>query len=116
MKNEEIMMNNVNSYQQEAIKTAIYPKDMAIIYPLIGLSGEVGEVAEKIKKVIRDKNSDFDFNDRTEIAKELGDVMWYIANLANDLGYNLEEILYLNVEKIKSRSERNVIHGNGDNR
>ena len=74
------------------------------------------EVAEKIKKTIRDNKGVFDDTRKTEIAKELGDVMWYAANLAADLGISLDEIAAINVEKIKSRQNRSSIHGNGDNR
>ncbi len=105
----------LNDYQKKALETAIYPTP--IIYPSLGLTGEAGEVADKVKKVIRDKNSDFsNENTRKEIAKEIGDVLWYCATLSNDLGFSLEEIAQMNYDKLKSRYERGKIHGSGDNR
>lgn len=106
----------LNEYQNRALATAIYPKQYKIIFPTLGLNGEAGEVAEKVKKVIRDNRSMFDDVRKKEIAKELGDVLWYIANLSNDIGYSLEEIAELNYEKVSSRKLREIIHGNGDNR
>ena len=105
-----------NEYQKAALSTAIYPQEKKIIYPLIGLAGETGEVGDKIKKEIRDRNSEFGTESRFEIAKEIGDVMWYLALLANDLGYSLDEIAHMNIEKIRSRKQRDKIHGEGDNR
>ena len=106
----------VDDYQKEAVSTAVYGEGNKIIYPTLGLCGEAGEVAEKIKKVLRDKAGVFDDERKQEIAKELGDVMWYIANIANDLGFNLETICQMNLEKLFSRRDRNKIHGEGDNR
>ena len=80
------------------------------------MCGETGEVAEKIKKIIRDKNSIFDENSKIEIMKELGDVMWYICNIATDLNVNMSDVLTMNLDKIQSRQSRNKIHGSGDNR
>ena len=77
----------------------------------LGLCGETGEVAEKVKKQVRDGV----FN-RHEVAKELGDVLWYLSNLANDIGYNLDEIADMNIEKLTSRKNRDKIKGSGDNR
>ena len=108
---------SMSEYQQLALSTAIYPKEMSIIYPTLGLCGESGEVAEKIKKWIRD-------TDRTEmnketvelLKKELGDVLWYIANLANDLGLTLNEIAKHNLNKLADRKDRNTLQGSGDTR
>lgn len=106
----------LNEYQKKALEIAIYPSP--IIYPTIGLTGEAGEVADKVKKVIRDKGGDFfaDPSTREEIMKEIGDVLWYCAALANDLGFTLEEVAETNVEKLSSRKKRGVLGGNGDNR
>mgnify|MGYP000037929382 CR=1 FL=1 len=98
-------------YQQTAVETAIYPDTHRILYPALGMAGEAGEVAEKVKKQVRDGT----FN-RHEVAKELGDVLWYLSNLANDIGYNLDEIADINIEKLTSRQDRNKIKGSGDNR
>lgn len=106
----------VNNYQKMALETAIYPKEQKIIYPTLGLTGEAGEVADKVKKVLRDNHGEFTEEKRKEIAKELGDVAWYLAVCAHDIGYTLEEICQMNYDKLKSRQQRGVIHGNGDNR
>jgi len=107
----------LNAYQKKSRKTAIYPdKDKNFIYPVLGLAGETGEVAEKIKKIIRDKGSKISQHDKKELAKELGDVLWYLANLAAELGLSLEKIAQDNLAKLKSRKKRNRLHGKGDNR
>lgn len=106
---------NLNEYQIHALETAIY--HLPIIYPTLGLTGEAGEVADKVKKVIRDKNGDFGLTEtKHAIAEEIGDVLWYCATLSHDLGYTLDEIAQMNYEKLKSRQERGKLHGNGDNR
>lgn len=107
----------LNEYQKKALETAVYPREFSIIYPALGLSGEAGEVADKVKKIIRDNNADFsDEEKRKAIAMEVGDVCWYIATLANDLGYTLEEICEMNYAKLKSRQQRHMLNGSGDNR
>ena len=106
----------LNEYQAGARRTAIYPASRAIIYPTLGLTGEAGEVADKVKKVIRDNNDEFNDERRNQIALELGDVMWYAASLAHDLGYSLEEICQMNLDKLASRMQRDQIHGSGDER
>lgn len=103
-------------YQRKAVATAIYGAGNRVVYPTLGLCGEAGEVAEKIKKVIRDKEGVFLVEDKEQIKKELGDVLWYIANIANDLFINMDDIAKGNIEKLNSRKERGVIHGSGDNR
>ena len=82
----------------------------------MGLAGETGEIAEKIKKVIRDKGGKINLRDKKELSKELGDVLWYLANLATELGLSLEEIARDNLAKTSSRKKRNRLHGKGDNR
>ncbi len=105
------------TYQKEARKTALYPDvNKNFVYPTLGLVGETGEVAEKIKKVIRDKNGVMDGNTKLEIMKELGDVMWYLSQLATELNLSLDEIANENLQKLSSRMERNKLHGEGDNR
>ena len=98
-------------YQRKAVSFAIYPATHKVLYPALGLCGETGEVAEKVKKQVRDGV----FN-RHEVAKELGDVLWYLANICNDIGYNLDEVADINIEKLTSRKNRNKIKGSGDNR
>jgi NTP pyrophosphatase (non-canonical NTP hydrolase) len=104
-------------YQVEARKTAIYPdKDNNFVYPTLGLAGEAGEVAEKIKKVIRDGGGIVSEEKKQEITKELGDVLWYVANLAKELGISMNDVAEKNIEKLKSRQDRNQLQGSGDNR
>lgn len=106
----------LNDYQKDAMSTAIYGEKNKIIYPSLGLAGETGEVCEKVKKVIRDNDGVFSDEKKQELAKEIGDVLWYVANLSNDIGYSLEAIALMNRDKLFSRKERNVLHGSGDNR
>lgn len=105
-----------NTYQQQAATTAVYPESAKYIYPTLGLCGEAGEVAEKIKKVIRDNGGVFTEEKKKEIVKEVGDVLWYIAALLSDLGVTMDETAVGNLEKLFSRKERGVLNGNGDNR
>ena len=105
------------TYQKESRKTAAYPDiGYNFIYPTLGLAGESGEVVEKIKKLIRDKNGVADEKVKQEITKELGDVLWYLSPLATELGLSLDEIADENLKKLFSRLERNKIQGDGDNR
>jgi len=94
-----------NDYQNEAVKTAVYPDHLEILYPALGLAGECGEVCEKVKKVFRDKEGVVSEETKTELAKELGDVLWYIANLATDLELTMDVIAETNITKLKSRRE-----------
>ena len=103
-------------YQTQASNTAIYNDADVIIYPALGMLSEAGEVAGKIKKVLRDKNGHFDPVERDKIADEVGDVLWYIAALCTDLGVGMETIAQKNLNKLNSRMARNVIKGSGDNR
>lgn len=86
------------------------------IYPTLGLCGEAGEVADKVKKVIRDDNGVFSDPVRESLKLELGDVLWYVAQLASELGFDLDTIARANLEKLASRAARNVIAGSGDQR
>ena len=105
------------TYQNKARKTAIYPNiGSNHIYPTLGLVGEAGEVAEKVKKIIRDKKGVFDKDSKFEIMKELGDVLWYIANLSSELGFTLNEVAETNLIKLENRSIRDKLTGSGDNR
>ena len=108
---------NFETYQINARKTAIYPSlGSNYVYPTLGLVGESGEVAEKVKKVIRDKNGIFDQETLIAIKKELGDVLWYISNLSSELNFSLEDIAEENLNKLKKRSMEGKIKGAGDNR
>lgn len=108
---------NMDDYQNIAVGTAIYGQGEAIIYPVLGLTNEAGEVAGKVKKVLRDKGGDFTAEGVQEGLKdELGDVLWYLAATARDLGLTLGEIAQRNLAKLADRKARNVIHGSGDHR
>lgn len=108
----------LNAYQQGALNTAEFPHELKVIYPTLGLVGEAGEVAEKIKKQIRDRGGIDALNaqDIDGLKKELGDVLWYVAVLADDLGLDLESVAEANLEKLASRKKRGVLGGSGDNR
>lgn len=106
----------LNDYQKTALETSVYPQEYKIIYPALGMVGEAGECCDKIKKVIRDNDCNFTDDKKREIAKEIGDVMWYCSALANDLGFSLETICEMNIEKLKSRQKRGMISGNSNNR
>jgi len=108
-----------NEYQCEAGKTAVYPErgsTKGILYTALGIAGEAGEVAENVKKMIRDDNGELSHERREAIRKELGDVLWYIANLSEEINYDLNTIANLNIEKLRDRQDRGVLHGKGDNR
>jgi len=108
---------NFKTYQKQAATTMTpAATDAGIVYLALGLNGEAGEVAEKVKKIVRDQGGELTDFDRTEIGKELGDVLWYLAMLAEELGVSLEEVAQGNINKLISRKERGVIHGSGDNR
>jgi NTP pyrophosphatase (non-canonical NTP hydrolase) len=83
---------------------------------VLGINGEAGEVAEKVKKIIRDKDGKMTDQDRQELSKEIGDVLWYLAVFAHDLGFSLDGIAQANLDKLQSRKARGVLDGAGDNR
>lgn len=114
--NEQI--TTLEQYSQSARRTRKDETcgDMAIIYPTLGLTGEAGEVSDKVKKVIRDNGGHLTPERTMAILLELGDVLWYISALADDLGSNLTEVATLNIGKLASRQERNTLNGEGDNR
>ena len=104
-------------YQDAAESTAVYPnKGDNLYYPALGLAGEAGEVCEKIKKIMRDQKGHFTEENVEDIAKELGDVLWYIATIATELNMSLAAVAEDNMEKLRDRMERGVIKGSGDNR
>lgn len=109
--------SDFDKYQKECSKTAVYPKiGKDFVYPVLGLQGEVGEVSEKIKKIFRDNSGRLTGEKREEIKKELGDVLWYLAQLSKELGIRFSEVAKGNLEKLASRQIRGTLHGNGDNR
>jgi NTP pyrophosphatase (non-canonical NTP hydrolase) len=104
-------------YQKRAAETAIFPKTKALEYLTLGLTGEAGEIANKVKKLIRDGADVEGYNDKlNQIANELGDVLWYCAMLANELDANLGKVMESNLDKLSDRKSRGVIGGSGDNR
>lgn len=104
-------------YQKQSRKTAIYPNiNDNYIYPTLGLVGEAGEIAEKVKKIMRDDGGVITEEKKQELSKELGDVLWYVSQLASEFELSLEDVANLNIEKIRSRKQRGKIHGDGDNR
>jgi NTP pyrophosphatase (non-canonical NTP hydrolase) len=109
-------VSDFDMYQKVALTTAIYPREQAIIYPTLGLTGEAGEVANKVKKIIRDGSDSKDEKLVSEIKAEIGDCLWYIAVLANDFDIKLSDIASTNLEKLENRKKNNTIHGSGDTR
>ena len=108
---------NLNHYQDKSRTTALYPNvGNNPIYPTLGLVGEAGEVADKVKKILRDKKGEFDSVSRESIKLELGDVLWYVAQLSSELGFSLEEVAKANLDKLASRAKRGAISGSGDDR
>ena len=106
-----------NEYQQKSRKTAAYPAiGHAVIYPTLGLVNEAGEVAGKIKKVFRDKDGQISPETREALKAELGDVLWYIAQVCTELDLTLDEVAQANIVKLYDRLERGKIKGDGDNR
>ena len=103
-------------YQRLSRRTAEYPRDAWLAYPVLGLAGEAGEVAEHAKKAIRDDRGQVSDERRSAIAAELGDVLWYVAQIATELGLDLDQIANANLQKLLSRQQRGVLSGSGDNR
>ena len=121
---EEIKDFGLDRYQDEAIEYAFYD---GTTYPVLGLVGEAGEIAEKWKKLIRDQNMPanhevtpndeyMDEETRADIILELGDILFYVANLADDLDYTLAEVAELNLQKLEDRKSRGTLQGSGDHR
>src|SRR3989344_3816453 len=107
----------LNGFQKRALEFAVYPNQgNNLPYAVLGLCGEAGEVAEKLKKLIRDHDGKLDDEYREKMAKELSDVLWYVSTTARELGYSLDEIGEMNIEKLLSRKERNKIQGSGNDR
>jgi NTP pyrophosphatase (non-canonical NTP hydrolase) len=108
-----------NNYQTNASRTAFYPrvfKNQGLYYTALGLVGEAGEIANKVKKIMRDNNGNLEELAKADIFDELGDVLWYCASLADELGVNLEDVAKLNLIKLEDRINRGKIQGSGDKR
>jgi NTP pyrophosphatase (non-canonical NTP hydrolase) len=107
----------LSDYQSRSRATAVYPAaGDNLLYPTLGLCGEAGEVAEKIKKMVRDDGGVLSDERRAGLSKELGDVLWYVAQIATEAGLDLDEIAGDNLEKLLSRQQRQVLQGSGDDR
>lgn len=110
-------MKQFESYQKESRKTwNEIEMNHPIVYPTLGLTNEVGELAGKIKKIFRDKQGVINPEDREALKGELGDVLWYFTQICTELNLSLEEVAQANIDKLASRLERNKIQGDGDNR
>jgi NTP pyrophosphatase (non-canonical NTP hydrolase) len=110
-------MQDFNDYQDLAMSTAVYPhRGNNLAYPALGLNGEAGEVAEKVKKVLRDKGGVLDDETRQALKKELGDVLWYVAAMCSEAGLQMGEVAELNISKLRDRQTRDMLHGSGDER
>ena len=108
---------DISDYQLRSRATAVYPgAGENLLYPTLGLCGEAGEVAEKIKKMIRDDAGALTDERRAALSKELGDVLWYLAQIATEADLELDAIAEANIEKLSSRQRRNVLQGSGDDR
>ena len=109
-------VSDLDMYQKVALTTAIYPREQAIIYPTLGLTGEAGEVANKVKKIIRDDGNKINESLVQEISDEIGDCLWYISVLADDIGCKLSDIANTNLIKLENRKKKGTIKGSGDKR
>lgn len=110
---------NMIEYQDKATQFAKYPNHTpmaGLTYCTLGLTGEAGEVAEKVKKIIRDGHGSLTLEKAEDLCKELGDVLWYVSQTARELGFTLEQVAARNISKLTSRQERGVLGGSGDNR
>ena len=106
-----------NHYQEKSRETAIYPgAGNNIIYPTLGLIGEAGEIANKVKKIQRDDDGILGPITRLAIIDEIGDVLWYLSQLATEIEVSLEEVAIQNIEKLQSRKQKGTLHGSGDSR
>ena len=117
LKEKQKSMITANEYQGNACDTAIFPKDKSMEYLTLGLTGEAGEIANKVKKFIRDGAAPDEYlAKKIEIGYEIGDVLWYCAVLAEEMGMNLGHIMENNIQKLADRKKRGTLSGSGDNR
>jgi NTP pyrophosphatase (non-canonical NTP hydrolase) len=111
-----IDMDSLQAYQDFVKSTKAYDKEYTLVYPILGLANEAGEVAGKLKKIMRDEDGQLSRESFHAIVAELGDVVWYVTAVADDLGITISDIFYENYKKLSSRKARGVIKGSGDNR
>lgn len=108
----------LDEYQKQALTTAVFSHDELrdLSHWALGVTGEAGEIAEKVKKIIRDRDGTVSDEDRAELAKEIGDVLWYLAVLAKHINTSLDDVAAANIAKLRSRQKRGALAGSGDNR
>lgn len=110
-------VDSLDDYQRHSRKTwSLIRTDHPIVYPTLGLANEAGEVAGKIKKIFRDRGGEITAEDREALRQELGDVLWYLAQICTELDLTLSEVASANLTKLFSRRERGTLYGDGDNR
>lgn len=107
---------HLNDYQKQARKTAIYPHTGAIEYLTMGLGSEAGEVAGHVKRILRDDGGVLTFTRKMDIIKELGDCLYYIAMISDELEFSLADVAKINGEKLSRRKQQGTLKGSGDNR
>jgi NTP pyrophosphatase (non-canonical NTP hydrolase) len=106
-----------NQYQDKAIDTAVYDRTaLRVVYPAMGLAAEVGETLNTVKKIYRDHGGVVPDDKRDALEAELGDVLWYLAVLAEDLDISLDDVAKKNLKKLRGRAQRGTLKGSGDNR
>ena len=110
------MIRTFDDYQAAAVRTAVYPDSIRILYPALGLAGEAGEVANKVKKIYRDDGGQVTGHRRVQVARELGGVLWYVSALCTDLNFNMGDVARENAAILASRQRRGTLHGDGDER
>lgn len=103
-----------NEYQEKARETAVYPIYTRIFYPALGLSGEIGETCNLIKKIYRDDNGQITEERKDKLKSEISDIFWYLASLCSDLGFKMNDIAEYNIAKLKKRKENNTLKGSGE--
>jgi NTP pyrophosphatase (non-canonical NTP hydrolase) len=113
---QETPVGSLDEYQDFVRSTKVYDKEYKLVYPVLGLVNEAGEVAGKIKKLMRDDGGQLSQERFDDIVSELGDVLWYVTAVADDLGITISDVFYDNFMKLKSRKERGMIKGSGDHR
>lgn len=110
------MIGTFKQYNEFVKGMKIYPAEHVVTYPALGLAGEAGEIAEKIKKILRDSGGEWSDDQKAAVLYELGDPLWYITALADDLGFTLQDVVDANNEKLTSRKKRGKLQGSGDDR